>query len=170
MHRVKLNKTEQLMVLSMCIDKTSACDNRNIQSSVRGPQSSIQTDITGLGGEVACAKYLGIYPNLEFDTIEIPKHDLILPNGLRVDVKTTEVMTNQLLVPYHKKDKGGVEIYILVVGTFPEFYIIGWLTAEEVFDEKYKSNPGHRGECYMINQVFLHPMEELPDGRVNNKT
>ena len=124
-----------------------------------GPQSSQQTDLDGIAGEFAFCKAANVWPDM---TIGARRggHDAIL-NGLSVDVKTTRCTTGHLLATT-KKSTTASDIYVLVVGTVPEFRIAGWATARQLLHPDNISDFGH-GPGYALHQSQLNDIADLLD-------
>jgi len=83
-------------------------------------------------------------------------------NGEKVDVKTTRYKNGRLLAKLNAR-KDEVDIYLLVVGTFPEYTVIGYAKKNELLDEKNIIDLGH-GEGYGLTQDMLKPVEQLISG------
>ena len=124
-----------------------------------GPQSDEQTDIEGIGAELAFCKLNNLYPDLSTD--HRPNEDAMLHNGARVDVKATQYRSGRLLVAAWKI-KIAADIYALMVGKFPTYQYAGFATREEVFDPNNVNDLGH-GEAYTIPQDRLR-MRLYTDG------
>jgi len=119
-----------------------------------GKQDKLFIDVNGMGGEIAVARYLNVYP----DTSISPRsggHDLVFRDR-RVDVKTTEYMGGRLLAAKHK-DHCAAEIYVLVIGSLPTYTIVGWTTAAQLLRESMLKDLGH-GQGYAMDRGDLFPM------------
>lgn len=121
-------------------------------------------DVDGVGSEMAAAKVLNVYYDIEtdFQANELPTHDLMY-KGKTVDVKTTKYKTGRLIVMPHKKNDK-CELYLLVVGEFPDYYVVGCATYDEIVQEDNWGNPFGRGKpAYFLDQHKLTPVEDLID-------
>jgi hypothetical protein len=60
---------------------------------------------------------------------------------------------------YVTKDRA----YVLVVGYFPRYRVVGWMWGYEVKTHKeWMENPNDRGEAWFVPQVHLHEWDTLP--------
>ena len=116
----------------------------------KGPQSDEVTDLEGIAGEMAYCKIFNVYP--DFQTNVIPKADCILHNGLTVDIKTTKYAKGHLIAAKWKGD--GVDLYALMVGTFPTYKFVGLATKQELLAKENITNFG-RGDLYALPQEKL---------------
>jgi len=113
-------------------------------------------DIEGSLAELAVAKYLGCYwdgsvNNFLGADIEI--------KGLRLQVRQTSYPEGHLII--HDKDRDN-DIFILVIGTIPEYAIIGWLYGHEG-----KKNPTRTlrdfNKSFWVQQNMLKSPDKLKD-------
>tara|TARA_R110000782_G_scaffold2490_1_gene9630 strand:+ start:50 stop:526 length:477 start_codon:yes stop_codon:yes gene_type:complete len=117
-----------------------------------GPQSNLETDLLGLGGELCVGKWLNVYPDLTIYARQ-GGADLISHSGKRIDVKTTKYSTGKLLAKLNTPYKD-IDIFVLVTTNFPKFVIRGWATKEQLINSNNIINLGH-GEGYGLNQNQL---------------
>ena len=114
-------------------------------------------DLLGVCGEIAFAKRLNIYLDLSFNP-RSGGSDFVLKNNQTADVKTTDRLNGQLVVPKWKEKKPS-DYYVLVTGQIPvssrpaEFTIHGYASAKEVFASPI--NLGY-GPCFGLTQDKLH--------------
>jgi hypothetical protein len=117
--------------------------------------------------EQKLAKFLGkerernalSYPDLDIDCDEYLKHDAVLHDGTRVDVKSTKYPKGRLIVvPW--KDVDAVDAYVLVVGTFPEYRVVGAMEGYRLMRSHRMKDLGH-GKVFVANQDELKPIDEL---------
>jgi len=80
--------------------------------------------------------------------------DATLKNGLTVDVKNTNYTNGKLLVRKGKESKF-VNIYALMIGTFPLFKFSGWASYEAIIQQKTIKNLGW-GDGYCLTQNNLN--------------
>ena len=102
--------------------------------------------IQGAAGEMVLAKYLQIYWMGSVNTFTK------INDVANFEVKTRSKDSYQLLVRRDNKDS---DIFVLVVGTIPNFKIIGWLSGQEAKQEKWLKFHGDREGAYFV------PNEEL---------
>ena len=159
MLKVTLNSAEQIICKQLAVMRYEIARAVNRKDQQIGNQPSWQTDEDGIGGEIAASRLLNVYPSL------ILKPDAgwdIKYNGEKVDVKTTRYKNGRLLAKLNAR-KDEVDIYLLVVGTFPEYTVIGYAKKNELLDEKNIIDLGH-GEGYGLTQDMLKPVEQLISG------
>ena len=129
---------------------------QNIPISKVGPQSHEKTEIIGLGGEIAVARWLNIYPDLTTHTRQ-GGADLISNTGKRIDVKTTMYETGKLLAMMNTAYPD-IDIFVLVTAKFPVFIVRGWATKEELLRPDTVTNLGY-------NNVHCLAQDELHTGK-----
>lgn len=161
----KLGKNEQKIcesIARMRYDNARDKGFNNKLSDTLFTKSYKDVDVDGVGSEMAAAKILNVYYDVEtdFQAHELPTHDLIC-NGKTVDVKTTKYRTGRLIIMPHKKNDQ-CDLYLLVVGEFPEYTAVGYATYDEIVQEENWGDPFGRGKpAYFLDQHKLTPVEEL---------
>lgn len=120
-------------------------------------QAGWYIDEQAMGAEMAVAKYLNSWPDLDIGPHR--KFDLIL-RGRKVEVKHTTLCGGRLLV---KESDYGADFYVLVVGAIPAYTIVGFAPWAAVFDARNLWDPGH-GECYALAQDQLLDIGHLKGG------
>ena len=119
-----------------------------------GPGGLWNNHIEGALGEIAVAKFLGLYPGgiTEQDATDVGEH---------YEVRTRGLEYQELFV---KKKDNPDKYYILAQGSFGEYTIRGWITGFEVFDhpEWFHNNSGKLSYCYWVPHEFLSSIETLP--------
>ena len=156
MFKVKLNETEQRLVTYIAKKRFVTKRQAGFPVSKIGPQSFEDTDREGFGGEIAYCKMMNIYPDLTIG-IDIPDFDCIMPSGEKIDVKTTKYRSGHLIATMnkvgHPPDK-----YVLVIGQFPEYNIVGEITAEKLLRKENIKDFG-MGDTYAITQAELETIK-----------
>mgnify|MGYP006320590937 CR=1 FL=1 len=147
----------------------NARDN-GVPNGKMGSQSNFQTDLYGMGAEIAFCQIFGTKVDLkvklhsaklgtdpydtEFELLKLP-----------VDVKHTDWTTGSLLAVPEKQP--GDYLFALINGCFPDFRFKGFAWANQLLIESNKKNLGH-GESYVMRQHELRTLEEvLNDERYN---
>ncbi len=148
-----LNKAEQKLARYLAAERHAM--NRRAGAGNRrvGPQSDEQTDLEGIAAEIAFCRVMNVYPDTSLDGR--PAYDAQI--GLRrVDVKATTYQNGKLIaVPW--KAENPPDAYALVVGTFPEYRVAGWLPADRLLVHERLTDLGH-GPTYAAEQSELeHP-------------
>lgn len=124
-----------------------------------GPQSAEQTDLEGVGAEMAFCKWAGLWPDLEVG--HRPDHDCVVRltppevpgRVVRVDVKATRREAGRLLAARWKRGKPP-DAYVLMVGTFPRYRVAGFAPAPELLRDENLTDLGH-GPTYALPQARL---------------
>ena len=85
----------------------------------------------------AFAKMFNLFPNTQIDG---PNHvDFTLPNGMTVDVNSTDNFSGNLLVPLHITSDNSADAFVLMRGTLEKgFYYVGWITREGYYEKATK--------------------------------
>ena len=153
---VVLTDTEQAIVKHVARTRFTKNRARGVVDAKIGPQSNEQTDIDGFGAEMAAAKLLNCWP--DFQTDDAPDWDLKVGEWT-VDVKSTTYPNGKLLARI-SKTVAPCDIYVLRVGTFPEFRCAGFAFRNEMFAESSVTDLGW-GRTYALPQEALQPIEKL---------
>jgi len=157
MVKVMLSKSEQ--AVARLVAKERYDTNRRLgipNKKVDKKQPEGNTDLNGMGGELAVAKALNLYPDLSTEPRKLGA-DLVTEKGVRIDVKVTTRHGGKLLSsPYKKADPP--DVFVLAEGTFPEYTIIGWCFGHELFEEENLKDYG-LGVCYGLTQDKLRPLD-----------
>ena len=120
-----------------------------------GDQSNEETDLEGFGAELAFCKLMNIYPDLETGN-NLPPYDCVSRFGVTIDVKTTKYPKGHLLATLKKKNNPP-DKYVLMVGEFPEYQIVGEIGADEFLQDSNIGNLG-KGDGFMLTQAELNPI------------
>ena len=113
-----------------------------------------ETDREGFGGEIAYCKLVNLYPDLDTN-LSTPDYDCMSCNGEKIDVKTTKYRNGHLIATTNKI-KHPPDIYVLVIGTFPEYCIIGEISASFLLRPENIKDFG-MGDTYAVTQSELTP-------------
>ena len=125
-----------------------------------GKQSTWQTDYYGICAEIAFCKLCNLFPDAEIRP-QAGTWDCSLPEGHKVDVKSTVYPNGRLLATLKKRAGTSDElIYVLMIGEPPKFRFAGWAWAGELLREENIINLGH-GPGYGMEQADLHQCLEF---------
>jgi len=149
---ITLNKAEQLIAIHLALERTNNARANGIKNKRMGNQPDWITDLDGIGGELAAAKYFQVYPDTAI-VLNLPTYDLLTRSNKRVDVKTTKHKAGQLLATLKKKTDD-CDIFVLVVGEFPEYTLVGWSPSEDLIKQANIKDLGH-GKGYALSQSQL---------------
>lgn len=149
---IELNDAEQRLAKYLATARHRNARKKGIVNHRIGPQSDELTDLEGIAGEIAFCKMMNLYPDLQIEYV--PNYDCVLPDGTRVDVKTTKYENGKLLSAPWKGDKK-IDVFALMIGQMPKYRYAGMMKAEDLFKESKKQNLGH-GVVYAANQDELN--------------
>jgi hypothetical protein len=147
---ITLNDAEQKLARYLAASRHASNRSEGTKNSRIGPQSDEQTDLEGIGAEIAFCKIHNIYPDTQI--AERPAADAYLPDGTTVDVKATPYPNGHLLAVRWKKCD--VQMYSLMVGTFPTYRHAGMMPAPELLRPERLKNFGY-GDSYAAKQSEL---------------
>ncbi len=156
---MKLTESEQKIANYIAKSRYTNSRKSGITDNKKGPQSNYETDLEGVGSEMAAAKILNLWPDLGTSG-EIPDHDLII-NNKTIDVKSTKYKTGRLIAGLHKKNKA-CDYYMLMIGSFPEYECAGFCKKENILNDKTITNLGW-GELHAVEQIVLQSLEDFLD-------
>ena len=151
-----LGETEQKVCEYIAKERYNNASKKGITDNKKGQQSNYDTDMEGVASEMAAAKLLNVWPDIQIE--EIPTHDLIV-GKYTVDVKATKYRKGKLIAALHKKDKA-CDYYMLMLGTFPEYYLGGLCKKEKLLTKETITNLGW-GELNALEQDQLLSLEEF---------
>ena len=153
---ITLNLTERRLAefIAKCRYETSR--KRGFKNLKVSNEKVEITELEGIASELAFCKYMNVYPDLE---IKVSDWDCVLPNGEKVDIKTTMYSTGKLLAHLNKKGKK-IDVFVLALGKFPTYRFAGYaLTADLIRDERI-TDLGY-GPTYAMMQADLRDIKEL---------
>lgn len=154
---ISLTLTERKLAEYIAKSRYERSRKRGIEDRKMGDQSNEMTDLEGIAAELAFCNYMNIYPAL--DVSRYDDWDCILPDGRKVDVKTTVYPSGRLLAVTWKKDKQ-IDLFVLMLGQYPTYRCMGYMTAKDLLSEQRLTNLGH-GPVYAASQSELSSIEEL---------
>ncbi len=130
-------------------------------------KSKIELETMALLGEYAFAKLCNIHFPLSQDpSVYASRPDFTLPNGLKVDVKTTDQMGHRLLLEVKPYYTAPCDFYALMIAQPPVFYYAGCVAAKTLMrDENIVTfspypNGKPRPPAYALGQAVL--TKDLP--------
>lgn len=147
--KVVLNSNEQKIAVLIAEQRYKTNREKGIKNRKAGSQSTYQTEVEGVGGELAFGKAFNLYP--DFSTTR-GDYDLKIADTT-IDVKTTHYFTGRLIVPT-TKNISDCDVYVLVVGEMPNYTIVGWLQSQHIINDEHRGNVG-TGPVYLAEQTEL---------------
>lgn len=154
---IELNIAEQKLAIYLAKCRFENARKRGKPNMKMGDQSNEQTDLEGVGAEIAYCKMMNVYPDTEIALESLPPEDAVLPDGRLVDVKVTKYPSGRLLATLKKK-VGDVDLYVLVTGSFPKYRIVGQMGSAELIQAGRVDDLGH-GPGYIATQDELEKVE-----------
>jgi len=154
-HKISLSENEQRLAVHIGQKRTANGIRKMLPDTKIGDQSFVETDLEGFAAELAFCKLMNIYPDLETGDF-LPNYDCVDCNGVTYDVKTTKHKNGRLVATLKKKNNPA-DKYVLSVGVFPDYELIGEIGAEEFFQDINIMNLG-KGPCYALTQAELQPL------------
>lgn len=158
--KIKLNEIEQTICSTMAIKRYNECREAGAVNKGHLLNHPLAMEVDGIGGELAVARHLKIYPNLDMG-MKYGGCDLVSRTGVRIEIKTTNHKSGKILAQEWKKAEDS-DIYILVTGQFPEFELAGWCYTKDLIKPE-NLIPQRQGKCYEWQHDDLRPMSEKPE-------
>jgi len=153
--KISLSENEQRLAKFIAKSRYANARSKNIKDLKIGDQSNEEVDLEGFGAELAFCKVMNIYPDLETGDL-LPTYDCISRLGVTYDVKSTKHKDGHLLATLKKKNNPP-DKYVLIIGEFPDYQIVGEIGAEELLQDVNIGNLG-KGDGFMLTQAELNPI------------
>ena len=153
-----LNEAEKKLAIFLAKSRYQNARRRAKPDMKKGGQTNWETDLEGVGAEIAVCSLLNIYPDLETDLAELPTYDCVTKTGLTIDVKATKYRNGRLIAALWKKNV--CDAYVLVIGEFPNYTIVGFLEGKELLDQMRVDDLGH-GPVFVADQDELKNINTL---------
>jgi hypothetical protein len=127
-------------------------DNRPDKHGYEGDGFSIH--IHGAGGEMAFAKFAGLYWNGSVDTFKSP--DL----GSNIQVRTRSGVGGREDLIVRANDRSE-DVFVLVVGQMPNYTVVGWRSGMFCKKPAYAREYGGRPSAYFVPRADLNDFDLL---------
>jgi len=127
-------------------------DLRHCTTYRRGYLLRLYEEVVGVCGEIAVAKFKGVWFSPLLNTFHYT------PDCLGYEVRATDRVEGRLIVRENDADD---RKYILATTDGSDVILVGWLFGGEAKQDRWRSNPNDYRECWMVPQKFLHPMADL---------
>lgn len=137
--------------------RVSSNQKAGVREQKFAQQSSLDINLQGMFGEVALSKVLGV----PVDTSVHPRHggsDLVC-QGYSIDVKCPLIIGGNLIVKDLKRLED-TNIYILVEGRPPLYFVVGYSVPEEIFNLKNLKIDRRGNRYYLVGRCDLHTLED----------
>ena len=153
---VTLNEAEQRLAKYLAGRRHGLARENGRHNGRIGPQSDEETDLEGIGAEIAFCKLFNCYPDTEVG--HTPDFDATVLPGRTVDVKATRYHGGRLLAVLGKKGKPP-DFYALMIGSFPTYRCAGFMRADDLLQDVRIKDLG-RGPGFAAEQIELQTAEE----------
>lgn len=151
---IQLNDGEQQICQFIANCRANENDRNGVQDRAFRDIGNYETHLQGFGAEMAFAKMINVYPDFSYH-LRNCKNDIgdLRWNDKSIDVKTTQIPNGRLITPYWKVNSK-IDIYVLMVGQFPNYEYKGYLYREEFIRQDRLRDLGH-GATYVAEQREL---------------
>ena len=155
MIKVSLNYWECFTGGSVALNRKLESRFKNLKNSTFGKHSRDEwkNDIEGALCEMAFCKAFGMYWDGSVNTFKNPD----VP-GTPIQIRGTEYPNGNLIIRENDPDD---DLYILVVGSSPNYKIIGGIYGHQGKVDEFINNPNNQGSCWMIPQTRVFPIENI---------
>jgi hypothetical protein len=141
--RIRLTSYEYQMARRVGLERqTKAVENKRVPRNGMKQEDGWKFHVEGACGEAAAAKFLNVFFS---GSVEIftGKPDLE-PN---IEVKTRSSHSYDLLIRKHEDLS---QVFVLVTGTAPDFWIRGWGIGSDLVSDEYLQSYGNRPAAWFI--------------------
>ncbi len=107
----------------------------------------LDLDIEGAAGEIAAAKALNRYWH---GSVNAKKSEPDV--GHNIQVRATKHLNGSLIITDSDPDD---QIYVLVIGSRPNFNVVGWIRGVDGKKQEYVRAPNNRPPAYFVPQRIL---------------
>lgn len=143
------NKRNDRDVKSGVVDRLAAIDGRD----------KILNSYHATGAELAVAKALNLFPDVNTDPTCIRSADLVTHEGVRIDVKWTR--RSRVSIPNNRRR---VDVYIAVSGECPRYEIVGFVWSDRARSETFWETKAPV-PCWQVPINALEPVRSPTDLR-----
>jgi hypothetical protein len=128
-----------------------------VQNRKAGAQDVMTTELVGLYGELAFARWANLYPDLRVH-LRAGSADAMW-RGCRVDVKGTRTVNGHLWVDERSVQKGNADVYVLAHVNYATVTLVGWCYAHDI-PRAGVALPIRK--TYRVPPDALRPMQDVP--------
>ena len=155
-----LTEEEQKQVLNLIkeINKDETKGTYFRRNPVDRRQSKQEAQKESFGAELAFCRIVGAEPDLTLHNQTILV-DVIF-KGYKIDVKQTKYKNGKLILKQTDALNSPIDIYVLIVGSFPNYVYKGWCYKNELIKEENLINLGYNNYIpYCLSQEKLRKEE-----------
>ena len=155
--KIELTDTEFLLatqvgMMRYTMNRAAGIENKTYVSKDR----QMRLETIGVMAEMAFCKWANLYCNLDVRP-QAGTSDLIY-QGWKCDIKSTEIIDGQLIVPNWKK-KGASDVYILGITQDLSVNFVGFATEDDIISPDKVKDLGY-GPTYCMTQDQLIKFKE----------
>lgn len=123
--------------------------------------SLYEMNLNGFGAELAFCRLCKIDFDSSINENEnhFIKSDCVLPDKRTVDVKNTIYKNGNLIIRCGKQDFK-IDVYVLMIGVFAEYYYSGWASYNQIIKPERIKNLGW-GDAYCMAQNELNKILKI---------
>ena len=129
---VTLTKSEHKIVIGIAKKRIKNNREKNFVNTPYGGVKQEEIEINSYGAEIAYCKHFNIFPELSLELEEAgvdAMHD-----GKRVDIKNAP--NGGTLLANINRDVDDCDVFALVCGIAPNYFIAGWCHSQDLIDDK----------------------------------
>lgn len=160
---VTLTEGEQMLVRFVAEQRQNHHRRVGMVNLKTCDDGALHVETIGVGGELAFCKMRNLCPDF---SLTAGVADCVSSTGKTIDVKTTEAKKGLRLNVHGNKRHSPCDWYVLLECHWPVFRLVGYASAEQVFDPKYerKNDYGNGGTYFSLEASDLlmgRPTEQL---------
>ena len=143
---ITLDRVEQGLAKAIAQMRHNNNRSESVTNAKIGPQSNEDTDLEGIGGELAFCKLFNTYPDLSVETRSSLKgsdNADAVKDGKTIDIKTTKYENGKLVAAPWKKQGKKPDYFALMTGTFPVYTFRGFMKSDELLKDSRLGSLGH---------------------------
>jgi hypothetical protein len=146
MKRVDLERYEVILGAFVGINRETASLKSDEYNKVQNKDFGWHTNIEAACAEIAFAKFKGVYWNGSVNTFK-------RPDVAGYQVRHTRYTENGHLIIY--RNDNPEEVFVLVTGTHPVYFVHGWMRGEDAMQQKYWREKNVGLPCWYVPQIDL---------------
>jgi len=144
--KVQLTKSEMYFAALVGVRRNIASFQVQSTNKVKNKDFGWHIDIEAACAEMAVAKHFNLYWDGSVNTFKLPD-----VGGFQV--RHTQKLDGCLIVRPSDSDR---EMYLLIVGSSPVYFIVGWCYGHEAKQEQYVVGYNDMPPAWFVPQEYLH--------------